>query len=156
MKTLRLLIILSTGLLFINNNLFAKEPNPNYDPALASKLGADDYGMKSYIFVILKSGNNTDTNSELRNSAFAGHMKYINRLVKEGKLIVAGPMGKNENDYRGIFILNVNSIEEAKKLLETDAAIKANYLQADLYNWYGSAALSEYLEASDKIWKIKP
>lgn len=27
--------------------------NPNYDEALAEKLGADDYGMKSYFFVVL-------------------------------------------------------------------------------------------------------
>ncbi len=26
----------------------------------------------------------------------------------------------------------------------------------ELYNWYGSAALPEYLEASDRIWKINP
>ena len=130
--------------------------NPIYDAELAQKLGADDYGMKSFVFVILKSGTNTSSDKELKNTAFEGHMKNINRLVEENKLIVAGPFGKNENDFRGLFILNVKTLEEASELLATDPAIKANYLEAEMYEWYGSAALSEYLEASDKIWKKNP
>jgi uncharacterized protein YciI len=132
----------------------AQKINPNYDPELATKLGADDYGMKSYVFVILKTGKNQSTDKVLRDSCFAGHMNNINRLVKEKKLIIAGPMEKNEMTYRGIFILDVDSMEVAKLLLETDPAIKAKFLEPELYSWYGSAALSEYIEASDKVWKI--
>jgi len=83
-------------------------------------------------------------------------MSNMERLAEEGKLIVAGPIGKNENSYRGIFILDVASLEEASKILQTDQAIKENLLAADLYNWYGSAALPEHLDAARKIWKIKP
>ena len=81
-------------------------------------------------------------------------MNNIERLVNEKKMIVAGPMVKNEKSYRGIFILDVPTLEEANLLLETDPAINAKYLDPELYIWYGSAALSEYLEASDKVWKI--
>lgn len=130
--------------------------NPNYDSTLAKKLGADDYGMKSYILVILKTGPNKTTDKTFISDCFSGHLDNINRLVKEGKLIVAGPMGSNINNYRGIFILNLSSVEEAEKLLQTDPAIKEKLLDAELYIWYGSAALSEYLKYSDKIWKIKP
>ncbi|WP_260392461.1 hypothetical protein [Empedobacter falsenii] len=38
------------------------------------------------------------------NEKFRGHLDNINRLVKEEKLVVAGPMGKNEKNYCGIFI----------------------------------------------------
>ena len=69
---------------------------------------------------------------------------------------MAGPFGKNDSGFRGLFIINVPTIAEANKLLETDPAIKANLLKAELYPWYGSAALPEYLEAHDKIWKAKP
>jgi uncharacterized protein YciI len=69
------------------------------------------------------------------------------------KLIIAGPMGKNEKNYRGIFILNTKSIDEAKQLLETDPAVKSKILDAELYNWYGSAALTEYLPYHEKIQK---
>ena len=131
--------------------------NPNYDKSLAEKLNSDDYGMKSYFLVILKSGMNTTTDKELINESFRGHMENINRLVEEGKLIVAGPFAKNEYNYRGIFILNnIQSIEEADELLQTDPAIKNELLDYELFTWYGSAALPEYLPFSDKIWKSKP
>ena len=131
----------------------AQKTNPDYDPELATKLGADDYGMKSYVFVILKTGKNQSTDKVLRDSCFAGHMDNITRLVKDKKLIVAGPMYENEKSYRGIFIFDVQTLEETKLLLETDPAIKAEFLEPELFKWYGSAALSQYIEASDKIWK---
>ena len=136
------------------NISFAQKTNPNYDAELATKLGADDYGMKKFVFVILKTGTNESTEKALRDSCFTGHMNNINRLVKDKKLIVAGPMVKNEKSYRGIFILDVPTMEEANTILETDPAIKEKFLEPELYVWYGSAALSEYLEASDKVWKI--
>lgn len=130
--------------------------NPNYDKTLAEKLGADDYGMKSYIFVILKTGTNQTTDKAIINDRFRGHLDNINRLAEQGKLIVAGPFGKNDKTYRGLFILNVTTKEDAEKLLHTDPAIKEGLLDFELYNWYGSAALPEYLKASDKVWKVNP
>ncbi len=127
--------------------------NPNYDSTLAKKFGADDYGMKTYILVILKTGSNSTENKVLRDSLFAGHLKNINRLVELNKLIVAGPLVKNEKTYRGIFILNVKTFEEANQLLETDPAVKEKLLDAELYQWYGSAALPDYLKASEKVAK---
>ena len=131
--------------------------NPNFDKVLAEKLGGDDYGMKSYYLVILKTGMNTSTDKEFIKESFKGHMENIHHLVKEGKLIVAGPLGKNELKYRGIFILNnVKSLDEAKELLQNDLAIKNGLLDYDILTWFGSAALPEYLPYSDKIWKSKP
>jgi uncharacterized protein len=131
--------------------------NPNYDKILAERLNGDDYGMKNYFLVILKTGTNTTTDKELIAESFRGHMDNISRLVKEGKIVVAGPLRKNENNYRGIFILNnLKSLEEANELLRTDLAIKNQLLDYEIFTWYGSAALPEYLSISDKIWKSKP
>lgn len=131
-------------------------PNPNYDVELAQKVGADDYGMKSYVLVLLKTGDNKSTDQEFISRIFAGHMSNIDQLVKEGKLLVAGPLGKNDEEFRGIFILTETDHSSARELLDRDPAIKEGLLTADLYDWYGSAALGLYLEESDKIWKIKP
>lgn len=130
--------------------------NPNYDQQLAEQFGGDDYGMKGYFLVMLKSGKSDITDEDKINELFRGHMENINRLVEEGKLIVAGPLGKNDRAYRGIFILNGKTKEEIEAMLETDPAIKEGLLDAEIYRWYGSAALAAYLEASDKIWKLKP
>ena len=72
------------------NTVFAQNTNPNYDAELAKKLNADEYGMKDYVLVILKTGENKTTDKEELNKLFRGHMENIQRLVKEGKLIVAG------------------------------------------------------------------
>jgi uncharacterized protein YciI len=131
--------------------------NTQYDEVLAKRLEADDYGMKSYWFVILKTGLNTTAEKEFITESFRGHMANMGKMVEEGKLIVAGPMMKNDKTYRGIFILNdPGSEEEIKQMLQTDPAIKAGLLDAEIYKWYGSAALPEYLKAADKIWKSKP
>jgi uncharacterized protein YciI len=135
-------------------SVIGQKTNPNYDSTLAKTLEADDYGMKSYVLVILKTGPNQTTDKTFIDSCFGGHMKNMGRLVDENKLIVAGPIGKNEQNYRGIFILNVKTIDEAKLLLETDPALKEKLLEADCYKWYGSAALPQYLDDSDKVWKV--
>jgi uncharacterized protein YciI len=131
--------------------------NPRYDKHLAEKLGGDVYGMKAYFLVILKTGNNPTTDQALISRSFRGHLDNINRLAEEGKLVLAGPLGTNDKGYRGIFILNnVSTLEEAGALLQTDPAIKEGLLDAEVFSWYGSAALPEYLPYSDKIWKSKP
>jgi len=143
-------------LLFLSFNAMAQTTNPQLDTALAKKLGGDDYGMKKYVLVILKTGNNKSTDKKFIDSCFAGHMANMGKLADAKQLIVAGPFGKNKDDFRGLFILNVTTTAEAEKILVTDPAFTSNLLKAELYPWYGSAALSEYLPIHDKIWKKKP
>lgn len=133
----------------------AQKENPNYDSVLAKSLGADEYGMKKYVLVILKTGSNTTADKATKDSLFAGHMANIGRLAETGKLVLAGPLGKNEKNYRGIFILNVPGVEEASELVQTDPAVKAKIFEVELFPWYGSAALPEYLKAEDKIWQVR-
>ncbi|PKP52101.1 MAG: hypothetical protein CVT92_10630 [Bacteroidetes bacterium HGW-Bacteroidetes-1] len=134
--------------------IYSQTTKNEYDEELAISLGADDYGMKSYIFVILKTGPVVIENKTVRDSLFSGHLKNIKRLADEDKLVVAGPLGKNDLNYRGIFILNVKTMEEAEKLLDTDPAIKEKLLATEIFSWYGSAALPEYLKVASKIQKI--
>lgn len=141
--------------LLANISIGAQNVNPDFDAELAKKLGADDNGMKSYVFVILKTGPVKIEDKEKQTELFKGHMDNINRLVKENKLVVAGPFGKNELTYRGLFIFNVKTVEEAKSLCDTDPAIKAGIFEVDLIPWYGSAALGEYIKISEKITKFK-
>jgi uncharacterized protein YciI len=145
-----------TLLLITNCNvLFSQEANSTYDEKLAKSLNADEYGMKPYVFCILKTGSNSTASPEERNKLFKGHMANINRLAQEGKLAVAGPFMKNDKNYRGLYIFNVSTIEEAKTLVLTDPAVKENLLEAEMTLWYGSAALQETLTIHEKIAKTK-
>lgn len=145
-----------TLLLVTNFNLlFSQEANSAYDEKLAKSLNADERGMKQYVFCILKTGSNTTATEEEKNNLFKGHMANIGRLAKEGKLVVAGPFMKNDRNYRGLYIFNVGTIEDAKMLVATDPAVKENLLEAELTLWYGSAALQETLKIHKKIAKTK-
>ncbi len=137
-----------------NANVFAQKPK--YNKTLADSLGADNYGMKSYVLVLLKTGTNKLENKAKVDSLFRGHMENIGRLAKEGKLVVAGPLKKNEKSYRGIFILNVKTVEEAQVLLQTDPAVKEQLLEAECLGWYGSAALPMYLPFHEQVEKNRP
>jgi uncharacterized protein YciI len=151
MKKLIALVLLVIGGLFAS----AQSAKPVYDAALAKSLGADEYGMKMYVLAILKSGTNKTDNKATLDSLFKGHMANITRLAANGKLIVAGPLEKNDKAYRGIFIFNVRTIAEAKELLITDPTIKEKVLDAELYEWYGSAALPVYMDTHKKIQKAQ-
>jgi uncharacterized protein YciI len=144
-----------TALLFVAFltviNLSGQIPNPGYNKTLADSLGADEYGMKNYFFVILKTGTNNDPDKEKINSAFNGHMENMARMVKMGKLIVAGPFGKNDRAYRGLFIINASTEDETLELLQSDPAIREKYLEPEILNWYGSAALPMYLKHAAEI-----
>lgn len=152
MKTVSLFIIS----FFLTVSSLAQMVNPDYDSTLARRLGADERGMKMYVLVMLKTGTNNEQDSAKRASLFAGHFKNISRLADQKKLIVAGPLEKNEQSYHGIFILDVLSFEEARILLDDDPTIKEKIFEPVFFQWYGSAALPEYLKADAKLHKTKP
>ncbi|WP_332913127.1 YciI family protein [Algoriphagus boritolerans] len=131
-KILFSLLLVSLGL-----SAFAQD---QYDETLAQRLGADDYGMKKYIMAFLIRGDSVSNYTpEQRSEIQAGHMANIGKMAEMGKLIVAGPFMGND-ELRGIYIFDVQTLEEAKALTETDPAIKAGVLKMDLKEWYGSAA----------------
>ena len=78
-------------------------------------------------------------------------MEKIERLLKLGNLIVAGPLATNELSYRGLFIFQYIKSERFK-ILSQDAVIKIDLFEYDILDWYGSSAPLY----SKKIWKLKP
>jgi len=127
---------------------------PAFDPELAKKLGADERGMRMYVLCILKTGpKDAEIKGDERKAIFAGHFANIQRLADEGKLAVAGPFGKNDKNYRGLYIFNVATIEEAEKLVVLDPAVKAGVFTPDMTLWYGSAAMMTVGETHKKIAK---
>ncbi|MNK37198.1 YciI-like protein [compost metagenome] len=147
--------ILFLLLLVVSTNAVAQVDNPKYDKALAESLGADAYGMKIYILVILKAGTAKIEDNDKLNQLFKGHMESINKLAAEGKLVVAGPIAINDKNYKGIFIFNVKTAEEATALLAGDPAIQEKLFEVEILQWYGSAALGEHLKVHEKIEQKK-
>lgn len=131
--------------------------SPKFNQELATKLGADQYGMKIYYIVMLTTGKTKVEDKSKMTEIMKGHMKNIGKLADEGKIVVAGPFfEKNDKDYRGMFIFNTDSKEEAESWLKTDPAVEAGIFDYEIFKWYGSAALPLYLPKHKEIAKENP
>jgi uncharacterized protein YciI len=78
-----------------------------------------------------------------------GHMANINRLAKEGKLIVAGPF----DGGGGIFIFKTASMDTAAKWLSTDPGVTANRWNIEFFPYQprtgGVCAVGENYEMTN-------
>lgn len=143
MKYLIFILFLSAGLVFNSCNQISNSSNEDkiiYDSVLAQQYGADDYGMKKYVMAFLYRGNPQSVDADSAQKLQMQHLKNIERMAEDGKLVIAGPFF-GEGALRGIYIFNVSSIIEAEALTNTDPAIQAGVLRMELKEWYGSAAL---------------
>ena len=125
-----------------------------YDAALAARHKADENGMKVYVMAFLKAGPNRDRPREEAQKLQAAHRANINRLAKEGKLVLAGPFA-DDGVLRGIYIFDVATVAEAEALTKTDPAIQAGQLVMELHRWYGTAALMTVNDVHSRIEKRK-
>lgn len=155
MKLSYLFLSISLALIVSSCGTTKQSAETKYNAQLAQKLGADELGMKMYVLVILKTGDAKIEDKALRDSLFRGHFANINKLADEGKLVVAGPLEKNENQYRGIFILDVKTFAEAGLLLQNDPTVSQGIFKPEMYEWYGSAALPVYMQTHKKIQKSR-
>lgn len=108
---------------------------------LSLPLCAQETPMRFYVMAILEKGPQwtkaaTPETRELQK----GHMANINRLAKEGKLILAGPLAE-AGDAAGIFVLDTANIEEARQWCDTDPAIQAGRFQVKLWKWYSAKGI---------------
>jgi uncharacterized protein YciI len=148
-----ILLAMLTAMLALNQTSGAEDtPPPQYDEALARMLGADDRGMRSYVLVILKTGPNRIPDGPERDEMFRGHFANMTRLSDEGKLALAGPLD-GVDGWRGLFVLAVSDLEEAKALAATDPVIIKGEMVAEYHKYYGSAALMLVKDAHRRVAK---
>ena len=152
MKTLLSFITLLT----FSNLIFAQSDAKIFNKKLADSLNADQRGMKTHMLVILKTGpkDKEITDKEKRSELFKGHFSNMEAMEKAVKLKLAGPFAtKNSLQYRGIFLLDVKTEDEAKTLLQNDPTIKNGILECEILPWYGSAAIPMHLKYHKMISK---
>jgi uncharacterized protein YciI len=161
MKRHILLLTALLGILTVSASVFGQNTakpaaavTDAYDAEAAKRTGADEYGMKQYVFAILREGKAKRPEAKELEKLQAGHLKNIMRLGDEGKLVLAGPF-LDEQEMRGLFIFNVKTVEEAKKLVESDPMVAGGYLEVEFHPWYGSAALMDVVPAHKKLQKKK-
>ncbi len=130
----------------------APPSKPAFDAELAKAVGADDFGMRRYVLVVLKTGPNPMPAGPERDAMFKGHFANINRLAADKKLVLAGPFD-GVDGWRGLFILAVTDIDAAKQLTATDPVISSGEMVAEYHKYYGSAALMLVNDAHSQVAK---
>ena len=68
------------------------------------------------------------------------HRANIRKLIGTGQLVLAGPFG-DDGKLRGLFFYDVKTVEEARKLADSDPAVQAGRLRVELHPWWGTTAL---------------
>ncbi len=91
--------------------------------------------MKRYVFMLLVEGANRNQDSATAAIIQQGHMENIAKLSDSGKLVMAGPF-EGGNPYRGLFIFDVETIEEAVNLVQSDPAVSSGRLATNTFYWW--------------------
>ena len=143
----RSLAVLGFALLAAGGSAFAQPAaatppatSSAYDAALARSVGADEHGMRRYVLVILRSGPTPVPAGAQRDEMFRGHFANMKRLSDEGTLVLAGPLG-GDDGARGIFVLAVPDVAQARELVATDPVVIQGEMVAEYHPYFGSAAL---------------
>ena len=91
--------------------------------------------MKRFWLVHLMKGPNRNQDSASRVKIQAAHIANIVRLAKEGKIIMAGPIGV-EDELQGIFLMNCKDSTEVESFVKTDTAVITGRLIMKYYPWW--------------------
>jgi uncharacterized protein YciI len=99
------------------------------------KPPAQPFKQKVYYLTFLRRGPKwTPEKTPATEKLQAEHMANINAMAKTGKLVIAGPF-ENAGEYAGVFVFKVDTLVEAKQLAQSDPAVKAGRLVADVHPW---------------------
>ncbi|MAT40120.1 MAG: hypothetical protein CL946_11010 [Ectothiorhodospiraceae bacterium] len=105
------------------------------DDTAAEEPVVDLSKMKVYYMGFLKRGPERSQDSTEAMKIQKQHLLHMQRLHKEGKLVMAGPF-MDDGDIRGIVVYDVESLEEAVRLTEQDPAVKAGRLTVEVHPWW--------------------
>lgn len=123
-------------------SLCALAQTPAKPAASDAESKPPQFDLDQYQFAILKRGLQwTAEQTPEVEKLMAGHMSNIQKMGSLGKLMAAGPLGKNDAGLAGIFIFKASSLDEAKALAADDPAIKAGRLGIDFCIWMGPKGL---------------
>jgi len=137
MKTLLFLLFITSAAMSCNNDQLTPQISTTqpvkYDVSKDTTVYSDE--MKRYWLVLLQKGPNRNQDSISAEKIQAAHMANINRLAKEGRIIMAGPLGV-EDDLRGIFLMNCADSTEVENFVKTDSAVITGRLIMKYYPWW--------------------
>jgi hypothetical protein len=109
------------------------ETPPNPPPTADPPAEFDVYEL-----VLLRRGYpDQKLGDETRKLLQRQHLGHLESMLVAGHLAVAGPFSDQpDDDWRGLALYRVGSLEEARRLAEADPAVQAGQLTVDVMHWY--------------------
>lgn len=138
-KTIRLVGTILAGIALASSTV--AQSSTQSPPVVRSPDGTE---MTQYFVVLLRRGPAwTSAVTPETTKVSQGHQANIQRLTKEGMMVVAGPFDgqTGERALAGIFILRVASMDAAKAAVETGPAVRAGRFVYEIAPWWSPRSL---------------
>lgn len=126
-------MLLAVFLVFVIASISSRDQPTGEVSATTDTIPAFD--VKQYWMVFLKKGPRPEQDSATETLIQRKHMASINALVAARKLILAGPIG-GDDELRGIFIMNCQDSAEAADLVMQDTAVITGRLTFEIRPWW--------------------
>jgi len=96
------------------------------------------YRMKQYWFVLYTKGDGPPLDSLTAATLQAEHLAHQDAQGKQGLIVMAGPFGKNDADWRGLLLYDCDTREEVEAKLKEDPLVRAGRLTYAVHPWWGA------------------
>lgn len=130
-------IVFTFSILLISSQKLLAQENPANSSREFIVPGPEKMVLKKYFMVFLMKGPNRTQDDSTAQVIQGGHLAHINKMSKEGYLHMAGPFEyAPDSNMAGILIFDVDTEEEALRLVSDDPAIKAGRLKPEVAAWW--------------------
>lgn len=99
------------------------------------------FKMVEFHMALLKRGPKWSA-SGMTKEVQSAHVANVMSLLDSGKAVIAGPLG-DVGDIIGIYVLRAKNAEEAKAWAESDPAVKAGNLVAEMHPWWSEDVMKK-------------
>ena len=93
--------------------------------------------LDRFSFVLLRRGPRAAEFSEEELERLqAAHLRHLAEMHERGVLAVAGPFSDQPDETLRGFCLYTVEVDEARRLAESDASVRAGRMAVDVFNWW--------------------
>jgi len=99
------------------------------------------FKMLEFHMALLKRGPKWSA-SGMTKELQSAHVANVMSLLDSGKAVIAGPLG-DDGDIIGVYVLRAKNAEEAKAWAESDPAVQAGNLVAEMHPWWSEDVMKK-------------
>jgi uncharacterized protein YciI len=93
--------------------------------------------LDGYSFVLLKRGPRAfEYSDEELDRLQEQHLAHLDAMKEQGHLLVAGPFSDQPDETLRGFCLYRTSVEETRRLAESDPSVQAGRMAVDVMGWW--------------------